>query len=641
MKRKILLAGILAAMMISQSAFADISLPEGVLDREFNEARTLYYVEIPTDSIPDITAEGYEVVKKAAKPYSGGALTEENTTVLKNLQTGVRYRFVFEKKGGKVEVSGLDLTTSGALTINGSAENLNNVKIFILKPTEEFSNTAFTYSDVDESAMEKTVLDMLEIPAANIKDGVIAKYNFPSSAGSGMYGFLVTADGISGDYYTTKFYMSNNDITDIIAEVNEKSQFDETNTAAKLREYVEEKSNLLYLDMTNYNKLSNGAKNIAISCMESEGDYTTLDEIGKAFYKGVAVAWIHDGLSVSEILSQYNQYLELEMYENYNSLSDKSKVNSAVKGCEDEESLRKTFNNMTSVSIINEADPAGIKEVIEKYNVYLDLDEELYNYFIDNSSKCVKALANKGFNSSDEIEKAIEEIKNPSSNPSKPSGGPSGGISSNLPAKDTNYVAPITEQKPETPPEQPDKNETKLPFEDIANVGWAHTAIEHLYNNKILNGKSETVFAPNDYVTREEFVKLIVNGFSLDKTGSIEFSDVDDDAWYSEFVKIAFNSGVINGISENEFGVGKNITREDMAVMIYRAVQATGMDVDIIIENPAELSDLDQVSDYALEAVEFMIEKGAINGIDGKFMPSANATRAQTAQMLYQIIKIR
>ena len=106
-------------------------------------------------------------------------------------------------------------------------------------------------------------------------------------------------------------------------------------------------------------------------------------------------------------------------------------------------------------------------------------------------------------------------------------------------------------------------------------------------------------------------------------------------------MNIAFNSGVVNGVSETEFGVGKYITREDMAVMIYRAVKASGMDVEIIVENPAELSDMDSVSDYAKEAVEFMIEKGAINGINGEFRPKDYATRAQTAQMLYQIIKIR
>ena len=75
--------------------------------------------------------------------------------------------------------------------------------------------------------------------------------------------------------------------------------------------------------------------------------------------------------------------------------------------------------------------------------------------------------------------------------------------------------------------------------------------------------------------------------------------------------------------------------------MILRAVNKTGTDTEIIIENPAELSDLETVSEYAKEAVEFMIKRGAINGINGEFKPKAAATRAQAAKILYQIIKIR
>ena len=180
-----------------------------------------------------------------------------------------------------------------------------------------------------------------------------------------------------------------------------------------------------------------------------------------------------------------------------------------------------------------------------------------------------------------------------------------------------------------------------LPFDDIDDVKWAYAAIEHLYDNKILNGKSENKFAPNDYVKREEFVKLLVNAFELSGSDSIDFDDVEENAWYSEFVKTAFKNEIIKGISENKFGVGENITREDMAVMIYRAVNVVGLELDIIVENKAELNDLDNVSDYAKEAVDFMIGKGAIKGTAGMFKPKSFATRAETAQMLYNIIKIR
>lgn len=640
MKKKIILAGILAGLMLTQTAFAQVSVSGGILDREFNESRTLYYVEIKSNEIPDIEAEGYEVVKKAETPYAGGALTEENTTIIKNTETGVRYRFVFEKKGGSVEVTDLSLTTAGALTVKGSIDGLKNIKLLILKPTEAYGDSTFSASEIDNAAMQETVLDVCEVSAEEIDGDMILEYSFPASAVSGQYGFLITADGISENYYSEIYYMSEEDIQDVIKNINEKSVFDEINTVVLLRKYVEDNSKRLYLDITDYDKLSDKAKNLAIEHLEAEGDYETLDEIGEAFYKGVTVAWIYDGLSPEEILKD-NEYITLEMYENYLELEDKSDVKSKVKGLTTEEKIRESFNKAVAVSMINEADPADIKGIIEDYNQYLGIEESLYNYFMSNSSKCIKALGNKDFDDADDIADAIKKVKN-----STTTGGgntSSGGISSQIPTTSVTYVAPITEQKAEVT-EAPVADNTalsKLPFTDIDNVSWAYTAIEHLYNNKILNGKSESLFAPNDNVKREEFVKLVVNGFGLEKEGTNGFEDVEKEAWYEEFLNVAFNTGVVTGLSETEFGVGKYITREDMAVMIYRAVEASGMNVEIIVENPAELSDLDTVSDYAKEAVEFMISKGAINGINGEFKPKAYATRAQTAQMLYQIIKIR
>ena len=114
-----------------------------------------------------------------------------------------------------------------------------------------------------------------------------------------------------------------------------------------------------------------------------------------------------------------------------------------------------------------------------------------------------------------------------------------------------------------------------------------------------------------------------------------------DDAWYAEFIKAAVGGKVIGGISETEFGTGSNITRQDLAVMLYRALNASGKEIDIIIDNKAVLSDLDSVSEYAREAVDYLVEIGAINGSDGKFRPNDYIMRAEAAKMIYSVIKIR
>lgn len=172
-------------------------------------------------------------------------------------------------------------------------------------------------------------------------------------------------------------------------------------------------------------------------------------------------------------------------------------------------------------------------------------------------------------------------------------------------------------------------------FTDLAQYGWAKDAITNLYDMGIINGKGNGLFAPGDYVTREEFAKLIVLCADLksasDETG---FEDVPQDAWYAEYVKTLVGSGVTNGIDEKHFGVGQPITRQDMAVMIFRALNGGSGEY-----KEAEFSDREDISEYALGAVNFMSANGYITGYeDGSFKPLSSITRAETAVVLYRML---
>lgn len=172
-------------------------------------------------------------------------------------------------------------------------------------------------------------------------------------------------------------------------------------------------------------------------------------------------------------------------------------------------------------------------------------------------------------------------------------------------------------------------------FNDLAQYGWAKDAITNLYDMGIINGRGNGLFAPGDYVTREEFAKLIVLCVKLksasDETG---FEDVPKDAWYAEYVEALVSSGVTNGIDEKHFGVGQPITRQDMAVMLCRALKGDSNDYA-----KAEFADKDDISEYATDAVNFMSENGYITGYeDGSFKPLNSITRAETAVVLYRML---
>ena len=119
-------------------------------------------------------------------------------------------------------------------------------------------------------------------------------------------------------------------------------------------------------------------------------------------------------------------------------------------------------------------------------------------------------------------------------------------------------------------------------FADISDDFWGRDAIVYLTERSILNGKSATQFFPNDYVTREEFTKMIVTAFCDTKVaGEIAFSDVDKNAWYYDYIAIASGEKLITGYDDLTFGISKNITRQDMAVIIDRALTKKAIVIEL------------------------------------------------------------
>lgn len=175
-------------------------------------------------------------------------------------------------------------------------------------------------------------------------------------------------------------------------------------------------------------------------------------------------------------------------------------------------------------------------------------------------------------------------------------------------------------------------------FSDINNVGWAKKAIEYLANKGIINGIGEDKFNPNGNVTREQFAKIAVNAFAPSAVlGDANFADVDNNAWYASYVKKAVAAGIAKGMDSNNFGIGKNITRQDMCVMIYNAAKSAGYTFNTAEGN--KFSDNSKIANYAKEAVYALRNAGAVNGLtEDSFAPLGNATRAQAAKIIHYII---
>ncbi|GBG11772.1 hypothetical protein PAT3040_06619 [Paenibacillus agaridevorans] len=182
-------------------------------------------------------------------------------------------------------------------------------------------------------------------------------------------------------------------------------------------------------------------------------------------------------------------------------------------------------------------------------------------------------------------------------------------------------------------------------FEDLETVPWAREMIKSLAAKQIIEGASAQSFLPNRAITRAEFLKMILK--ALDLTSSSQspvdaFEDVNSDDWYYEVVSAGYRLGIVNGKSDQHFGANDAITREDMAVMIFRSIQIAGTTSFNHTNTSATFVDHSTISDYAFKAVESLQAIGIVNGMDdGAFCPKQLTTRAQAAAVVFRLLNLK
>lgn len=177
---------------------------------------------------------------------------------------------------------------------------------------------------------------------------------------------------------------------------------------------------------------------------------------------------------------------------------------------------------------------------------------------------------------------------------------------------------------------------SELPFTDVAADAWYHDAVAYVYDNGMMNGVTENTFAPNATTTRGMIVTMLhrLEG----KPGVnylLPFGDVPEGLWYTEAVRWAASEGIVNGVSDTSYAPDNAITREQMAAILYRYAQYKGYDTSVGGMSLAEYTDADQISSYATTAMQWANENGLITGrTDTTLIPQGTATRAEVATIL-------
>ncbi len=172
-------------------------------------------------------------------------------------------------------------------------------------------------------------------------------------------------------------------------------------------------------------------------------------------------------------------------------------------------------------------------------------------------------------------------------------------------------------------------------FADVSESHAAYAEITALAEQGVLSGKSDGLFYPEDTLKREEFAKMLFAALNLTKGDNLPiFYDVPAGSWYADYVLNAASSGLIYGVSDTEFGVGQEITRQDMAVIMQRYLVENGVEP---IQNTTVLyADDAEISDYAKEAVKHVSSLGIMTSRENNlWCPKSPATRAEAAKAIY------
>lgn len=190
--------------------------------------------------------------------------------------------------------------------------------------------------------------------------------------------------------------------------------------------------------------------------------------------------------------------------------------------------------------------------------------------------------------------------------------------------------------------EEEEKEETTpvgaMSFTDVKSSDWFYNSVKYVYENGIMAGTSTTKFSPDTNLTRGMIVTMLyrVEGQPT-VTATNKFSDVRNGDYFYDAVRWAAQNGIVNGTTATTFSPNTNITRQDLATILYRYVKEyKGQTASL--GALTGFADASQVSSYAESAMKWAVGSGIINGSNGSLLPKGNATRAQAAAMFERLL---
>ncbi|MEI3082744.1 MAG: S-layer homology domain-containing protein [Oscillospiraceae bacterium] len=201
-----------------------------------------------------------------------------------------------------------------------------------------------------------------------------------------------------------------------------------------------------------------------------------------------------------------------------------------------------------------------------------------------------------------------------------------------LPPPPVTPGTPVTPARPAAP--------VGLPFADVSGSDWFYNDVRYVYEKGIMDGTGADRFSPNAPLTRAMIVTILYRmAGSPAMSGVSDFKDVDSNKWFAKAVAWAAANGIVNGYGSGLFGPNDPVTREQLAAILYRYAVYGGMTAVTLEENLGSFADTAQLSAYAIQAMNWAVGQGLINGSGSNLVPKAQATRAQVAAIIHRYLE--
>ncbi|MEG2583758.1 MAG: S-layer homology domain-containing protein, partial [Oscillospiraceae bacterium] len=530
----------------------------------------------------------------------------------------------------------------------GSEMAYKNITLEVIKPNKDISNI-IDISQLSNAELEEKIKDtFVEYTQMLADENGGYSFGFHANSGNGFYTVRVR-DENTGAITTQKHYhVTDGDKQEAISgKINKATSKEQLKTLLDLKNPQSEMVLILNLKDNDFNALDEDFIN-EVLYSEIPFDANDPKKFVTAFHKAVGLANLKAG-RIKNILDKKDLFdFDKDFLNTAKTKLSEASIKDitaelAQKDIKSIDTLKKAFyEKIILVSVEKPKSWNDVIYIIETHGEYIGLKIGTGSDYqkIQKETLAVNLGEKKYTNLNDFKEKFDLEVKKLLGNNTPGGSGSGGGGSSG--GSNSGGGGNISIQPGDIPSAKLDDIAPReVHFDDLESVVWAQESINVLYEKGIVNGVSDRRFEPNSDVKREEFIKMLAlsTGIKEESEAEVPFSDVQLGEWYSEPIKVFQNAGIIAGKPDGSFGLGEAITREEMAVFVYRTFEFLGIEMDI---SATEIfKDDETIEDFAKDGVYALKNLGIINGVgNDEYAPKNNCTRAESAKIIHSILGI-